>query len=112
MKFIKITLFMALFLVMTSCYSVRFQVSNGVWEPADNEIEGTYAGYNVRTIDTVINRKLTTGEHYFNISNCESGALHTVEYKTTFGGLLLNTLTLGRKKKVKIKYVCIMENSM
>lgn len=112
MRLIKISLFSALFLVMTSCYSVRFQVYDGVWEPADNEIEGPYAGYNVRTLDTVINRKLTTGKDYFNIFDCESGALHTVEYKTTLGGLLLNGITLGRKKKVKIKYVCIMENSM
>ncbi len=112
MQLIKITLFLALFLIMTSCYSVRLQVSNGVWDPADNERNDPYAGYNVQTIDTIISRKITTGKHYFNISNCESGALHTVEYRTTFGGLLLNGITLGRKKKVKIKYVCIMENSM
>jgi len=112
MRFIKFILCICLFLILTSCYSVRFQVSDGVWEPADTEREDSYAGYNVRTIDTVISRKLTTGEHYFNIYDCESGALHTVEYRTTLGGLLLNTITFGRKKKVKIKYVCIMEESL
>ncbi len=99
-------------LVMTSCYSVRFQVENGQWEPADTEREDAYAGYNVYTLDTIVTRKLTTGEHYFNISNCASGALHTVEYRSTLGGVLLNMITFGRKKKVKIKYVCIKENSM
>jgi hypothetical protein len=96
---------------ITSCYSVRFQVEHGQPEPADNEIEG-YEGYNVHTLDTVVTRKITTGTHYFNISKCPSQALHTVEYKPTFGGILLNTITFGRKKRVKIKYVCIKENSM
>jgi len=112
MRLLKIMMFLLLFSLLTSCYSVRFQVANGTWEPADNEREGPYAGYNVHTLDTIVTRKLTTGKGYFNIFNCESGALHTVEYRTTFGGILLNGVTFGRKKKVKIKYVCIAENSM
>lgn len=112
MRFIKIIFVLGSILVFSSCYSVRFQVENGQWEPADTELESAYAGYYVRTLDTIIKRQPTTGAHYFNISDCESGALHTVEYRTTFGGLLLNTVTLGRKKKVQIKYVCIKENSM
>jgi hypothetical protein len=105
--------FILLFIVsLTSCYSVRFQVNNGQFEPADNEREDSYAGYNVQTLDTIVSRQITTGEHYFNISNCPSGALHTVEYKVDLGGVMLNVITLGRKKKVKIKYVCIKENSM
>ncbi len=98
-------------IAVNSCYSVRFQVEQGQWDPADNEIEG-YEGYNVHTLDTVVTRKATTGPHYFNLTNCESQALHTVEYRSTLGGILLSTITLGRKKVVKIKYVCIKENSM
>lgn len=112
MRLSRVALCFGLALIISSCYSVRFQVENGQWEPADNEREDAYAGYNVYTLDTVVTRKLTTGAHYFNISDCPSGALHTVEYRTTFGGILLNAITLGRKKKVKIKYVCIKENSM
>lgn len=112
MRLLKITLILGLVLNLCSCYSVRFQVENGQWEPADTEREDAYAGYNVYTLDTVVTRKVTTGEHYFNISDCDSGALHTVEYRSTFGGILLNAITFGRKKKVKIKYVCIKENSM
>lgn len=112
MRLFKITLFLGFVLTITSCYSVRFQVENGQWEPADTEIEGAYSGYNVRTLDTIVSRKITTGAHYFNISDCDSGALHTVEYRVTLGGILLNAITFGRKKKVKIKYVCIKENSM
>ncbi|MGB5818384.1 MAG: hypothetical protein WBG90_02790 [Saonia sp.] len=112
MRLLKITLCFGVVFAMASCYSVRFQVENGQWEPADTERDDAYAGYNVHTLDTVVTRKLTTGAHYFNISDCPSGALHTIEYRTTLGGILLNAITFGRKKKVKIKYVCIKENSI
>ena len=112
MRLIKIVLCLIIFVALNSCYSVRFQVEQGQWEPADNEREDAYAGYNVHTLDTIIKRSITTGAHYFNISKCPSQALHTVEYKVGLGGVMLNAITLGRKKKVKIKYVCIKENSM
>ncbi len=111
MRTLKFLLCFCGIIALSSCYSVRFQVEQGQWEPADNEREDAYAGYNVHTLDTVVTRKLTTGAHYFNISKCPSQALHTVEYRATFGGVLLNAVTFGRKKKVKIKYVCIKENS-
>ncbi len=111
MKTLQFLLCFCAIVVLSSCYSVRFQVEQGQWDPAENQQDPDYAGYNVHTLDTVIKRKITTGPHYFNIPNCESQALHTVEYRTTFGGLLLNVVTFGRKKKVKIKYVCIKENS-
>jgi len=112
MRTLKILLCFCLIVALNSCYSVRFQVEHGQWDPADNERDDAYAGYNVHTLDTVVIRKLTTGDNYFNISKCPSQALHTVEYRATFGGVLLNAITFGRKKKVKIKYVCIKENSM
>jgi len=112
MRYLKIILCFCLMIAINSCYSIRFQVEQGQWEPADNEREDGYAGYNVHVMDTVVTRKMLTGEHYFNITKCPSQALHTVEYRSTFGGLLLNAVTFGRKKKVKIKYVCIKENSM
>ena len=112
MKFIKLFLCFCLMVAMTSCYSVRFQVAHGIWEPADTERGDSYDGYNVHTLDTIVTRKIETGHHYFNIFDCPSEALHTVEYKSTFGGVLLNVITFGRQKKVKIKYVCIKENSM
>jgi len=112
MRILKIFFCFCLLFALSSCYSVRFQVEQGQWEPADNEREDTYAGYNVHTLDTVVTRKFTTGASYFNISKCPSQALHTVEYRATFGGVLLNAVTFGRKKKVKIKYVCIKENTL
>lgn len=112
MRFIKIMLFATILVCISSCYSVRFQVNNGQFEPADTEREDAYAGYNVHTLDTIVSRKMTTGDHYFNIANCPSGALHTIEYKVGLGGVLLYMITFGRKKKVRIKYVCIKENSL
>jgi hypothetical protein len=112
MRLLKIFCLIAIIASLSSCYSVRFQVNNGQFEPQDNEREDSYAGYNMHTLDTIVSRQITTGEHYFNISNCPSGALHTIEYKVGIGGVLLNAITLGRKKRVKIKYVCIKENSL
>lgn len=112
MRLVKIIGLLGLVIAMNSCYSVRFQVEGAMWEPSVAERNDTYAGYNVHTLDTVVTRKLTTGEHYFNIAKCPPReGLHTVEYRSTFGGVLLNAITFGRKKKVKIKYVCIKENS-
>ena len=79
MRILKIILYLGFVLTISSCYSVRFQVANGQWEPADTETEGPYAGYNVHTLDTIVKRKLTTGKDYFNLFNCPSEALHTVE---------------------------------
>ncbi len=114
MRLLKIMLCFGLVWTMTSCYSVRFQVENGQWEPKDTEGgDPYYSGYYVRTVQKkVVFKKLTTGADYFNISDCDSGALHTVEYKNTFGGILLNLITFGGRKKVNVKYVCIKENSM
>jgi len=112
MRLLRILPYLIIVATLTSCYSVRFQVSNGQPEPRDDDEETAWAGYNVRTIETTVTRKISTGANYFNITDCESGALHTVEYRNTLGGLLLYVATFGRKKKVKIKYVCIQENSM
>ena len=109
MRLLNFMLVLTLALTMVSCYSVRFQVENGQWEPEDTE-EGDpyYRGYLVRSVPKkVVTKKLITGADYFNISDCESGALHTVEYKSTLGGILLNLITFGTKKQVKVRYVCI-----
>ena len=113
MRFIKTMLCFGIILIMASCYSVRFQVENGQWEPDDSDdVEPHYRGYNVKTVEKkVVFKKLTTGADYFNISDCESGALHTVEYKSTLGGILLNVITFGRARQVKVKYVCIKEEN-
>ena len=39
---------------------------------------------------------------------CESGKIFSVEYKDTFGGNILYVLSFGTRRKVKIKYVCML----
>ena len=108
MKTIKmVAMTLSLFLVF-SCYSVQLKVANSIGgEPDDTESEEVNAGEMVRKLDTVVAVKLTTNESPINIRDCESGSLHSVEYKSTFGGILLYLVTFGRKRTVKVKYVCV-----
>jgi hypothetical protein len=62
-------------------------------------------------MDTIVKVKLTTDESPINIRDCDSGGLHTIEYKNTFGGILLYLVTFGRKRVVKVKYVCLKESN-
>lgn len=101
------SLFILVSLIFMSCYSVRIKVANGVGgEPDDTEREDDLSGLLVRELDTIVTVKLTTNENPINIRDCKSGSLHLVEYKSTFGGVLLYVVTFGRKRTVKVKYVC------
>jgi hypothetical protein len=68
-----------------------------------------YRGMDVIEMDTIINIKLTSKDFTYLIKEnkaCESGKLNIIEYRNTFGGLLVSAITFGRKRKVTIKYVC------
>lgn len=102
--------FFILFLILTlsSCYSVRIKTVNGVPMPDPlSDRTDYYRNYQVTEIDTVIRIGATDKDFTLLIKNCESGGLHTVEYRNTLGGLLLSAVTLGRRRKVNIKYICI-----
>lgn len=96
--------------LITSCYSVRLRNVNGAPQlDPFTEREDYYRGMAVVEVDTIINMKLTSKDFTFLIKEsdkCESGKLNMVEYRNTFGGILLSGITFGRKRKVKIKYVC------
>ena len=111
MQRIKIAIGFLSVLILLSCYSTRIKVSNGQAEPDDTEREDALSGLWVRELDTIVKVKTITDENPINIRDCESGALHTVEYKNTFGGILLYLVTFGRKRTVKVKYVCIKESN-
>lgn len=111
MKTKLLLLLLVVFVSLSSCYSIRLKVSNGQAEPDDNDRTDALAGLMVRELDTVAKVKLTTDENPINIRDCESGGLHTIEYKNTFGGILLYLVTFGRKRVVKVKYVCIKESN-
>jgi hypothetical protein len=111
MKLLKTTLALLSIFILISCYSVRLKVANGQAEPCDTEREDALSGLCVRAMDTIVKVKTITDENPINIRDCESGALHTLEYKNTFGGILLYLATFGRKRTVKVKYVCIKESN-
>ena len=97
--------------LFTSCYSVRVASTNSIPEPniADNP-SGYYDNKKFTVIDTVIRIKATTKDFTYNIP-CSNAGLFSVEYKVSFGGLLLSTLTFGRHRKVKVTYVCVKEQN-
>lgn len=96
--------------LLVSCYSVRLKNVNGAPElDPVHMTDDYYNGMSVVVIDTVISMNVTSKDFTYLIKGtdaCPSGKINIIEYRNTFGGLLLNTITFGRKRKVKIIYVC------
>ncbi len=110
MKHIKFFLLVISICMLTSCYSVRLRNVNGTPQPDPfSDRKDYYRGMAVVELDTVIKIKLTSKDFTYLIKEkeaCESGKLNIIEYRNTFGGALLSVITFGKKRKVKIKYVC------
>ena len=99
-----------LLIFLSSCYSVRIVSRDGVPEPNPLNTSGDfYKGKNVNVIDTTITLKLQEGE-FFLIEKCAGGGFYSVEYRATLGGVLLSAITLGKKRQVKVKYVCLKQS--
>jgi hypothetical protein len=100
------------FTILQSCYSVRVVNRDGIPEPDPlNMTEGFYRGKKVHSLDTTINLKLTEGEFSLIERACSTRGFYAFEYRSTFGGLFLNAITLGRTRQLKIKYVCLKEEN-
>lgn len=98
-------------ILLPSCYSVRVVNKDGIPEPDPlNMSNDFYQGKKVHVLDTTIRLKLLEGE-FFLIERCPSGCFYSFEYRVTFGGVLLSAVTFGKKRKVKIKYVCSKEEN-
>ncbi|MBV1922549.1 MAG: hypothetical protein KUG68_00820, partial [Flavobacteriaceae bacterium] len=110
MKQFKFILLTIIICSLTSCYSVRLRNINGApqLDPFSDR-DDYYRGMAVVEKDTIIKKSFTSKDFTFLIKEeeaCESGKLNIIEYRTTFGGFFLNAITLGKKRKMKIKYVC------
>lgn len=107
-KFLILSVF---FFLLTSCYSVRLVSVKGAPQPDPfSERDDKYENLQVVELDTVIKVNITTGSFDYLVKEnklCKSGKLHSVEYRNTLGGLLLSAITLGTRRKVKVKYVCM-----
>ena len=96
-----------LVVLLSSCYSVRVVNRDAVPEPDPlNTSDGFYKGKKVHILDTVISLKLQEGEFSL-IEKCTSDGFYSFEYRATLGGVLLSAVTFGKKRQVKIKYVCL-----
>lgn len=108
-------MFMLLCIALHSCYSMRFVSINGDEQPDPlSERKDYYRDMMVIEKDTTITVDLTTGNFNYLIKendSCKSGKLHTFEVRNTLGGVLLSAITFGRKRRVKIKYVCELKTN-
>ncbi|MEX0313601.1 MAG: hypothetical protein AB3N18_05450 [Allomuricauda sp.] len=108
---IVILILFLLVLLFNSCYSVRLRSVEGAYNPTAPIVrDDYYRDMEVIELDTVITIGATDKDFTYLIKvsdKCPSGKLHTVEYRNTLGGVLLSAITFGRKRMVKIKYVCM-----
>jgi len=97
---------------LQSCsYSIILSNKNGTaaTNPLNNKL-GFYNGKDVTVIDTVVPLSLLK-DGVMAINACPAGAFHSVEYKITFGDMLRNTFTFGKRKSIKVKYVCLKNSN-
>ena len=110
-KTIKKIMLISASLLFASCYTVRLRSVSGAMQPDPlMSHDDYYRGMEVVELDTVIKIDATSKDFTYLIKEsekCKSGKLHTVEFKNTFGGSLLSLITFGRKRKMKVKYVCM-----
>jgi hypothetical protein len=109
-KLLKILLPLMVILVQ-GCYSVRIgnKFGTATPDPSNNE-PGFYRQKEVVVIDTVVNLGLIENE-VMTLERCPMGCFHSVEFKATLGGVLLNFITFGKKKLIKVKYVCLKDSN-
>src|SRR5436190_23338196 len=102
----------ALAMMLQACsYSIIISNKHGTAEPdPTNKEEGFYHFKQVNIVDTVV--KLGIVENgVIQLQNCPGGGLHSVEYKITFGAMLRNTFTFGKRKSIKVKCVCLKDSN-
>lgn len=108
------SLFLLSFLLsagLSSCYSVRLISRDGIAEAdLSNESQDFYKNKKVFEIDTTINLKLSDGSFSL-VRNCGPTGFYAVEYRVSLGHVLLSGITLGRVRKVKVKYVRLKEEN-
>lgn len=112
-KIVQFCLVLACSLMLFSCYSVRLVSTEGAPQPDPTSTRtDKYRRIQVVEKDTVIKLNLLSKSFDYLVKSedaCESGKLHSVEYRNTFGGLLLSAITFGRKRKMKVIYVCMKD---
>ena len=97
--------------MVASCYPTRFVSTHGAPMPAET-VQGDdwYRDKMYGEYDTIVKTSAINDGMMIKVPRkfCESGKLFSVEYKDTFGGNLLYLFSFGTRRKVKIKYVCML----
>lgn len=100
--------FLLIAVMLTSCYNVRLRTVEGVPMPDPvSDRTDYYRDMMVIEKDTVISMGAVEKDFTLLLKECGDEGIHTVEYRTTLGGILLSGITFGRKRQVKLKYVCM-----
>jgi len=96
------------FAALQSCsYSIKISNKGGVPNPDPLNTEmGFYNRKEVKIIDTVVKLSLLQNG-VMALPDCGPDGFHSVEYKITFGAMLRNTFSFGKRKSIKVKIVCI-----
>lgn len=101
-------------IILSSCYSVRVSSRDGIPEKRkipDISEEIYYKDKPYYVIDTTINQGVVNSDFTINSGDACPNGFYALEYRVKFSHLLLNFVTFGKVKKVKVKYVCIKEQS-
>jgi len=94
-------------LLQACSYSVLVYNKDGVPQPDPLRQElGFYNGKKVRDVKFINRLDLLHGSARIVDSTCLEG-FHSIEYKITFGDMLRNTVTFGKRKAVRVRIVCI-----
>lgn len=110
--FVKFSIAIIICCLFSSCYSVRLKNVYGDPKPNPmNDSKDYYRMMKVREIDTVITIKVTDKDFTYLLKECGTAGIHTIEYRNTFGDILLSAVTFGRKRRVRVKYVCMKSNN-
>ncbi|CAM3613892.1 hypothetical protein ZORO111903_09765 [Zobellia roscoffensis] len=98
-------------LLLQSCYTTRLVSTHGVPMPPETmEGQDWYRDKMYGEYTAVVKTSVLTDGMMIKVpkDKCESGKLFSVEFTDTFGGNLLYLVTFGSRRKVKIKYVCML----
>ena len=108
----RLLLIAVLLVSIQSCsYKIIISSQKGTPEPDPlNRELGFYNGKQVTVIDTVVHLSVLQN-NVMAVPVCAEGGFHSVEYKITFGAMLRNTFTFGKRKSIKVKYVCLKESN-
>lgn len=111
-KQVMVMLMAIAFAALQSCsYSIIVSNQRGTPQPDPMNHElGFYNSKEVSKIDTVVKLSLLQ-DRAMVIPACSEGGFHSVEYKITFGDMLRNTFTFGKRKSIKVKYVCLKDSN-